>query len=82
MLLANHWTEHRVPNGRVRERMRGAEGVCNPIGKTTISTTRTPQSSQGLTNQGVHMKGTMFPAAYVAEDDLVRHQWEERPLVL
>jgi hypothetical protein len=24
----------------------------------------------------------MAPAAYVAEDGLVRHQWEERPLVL
>jgi hypothetical protein len=24
----------------------------------------------------------MVPSAYVAEDDLVRHQWEERPLVL
>jgi hypothetical protein len=24
----------------------------------------------------------MAPVAYVAEDDLVDHQWEERPLVL
>jgi hypothetical protein len=24
----------------------------------------------------------MAPAVYVAEDGLVRHQWEERPLVL
>ena len=24
----------------------------------------------------------MAPDIYVAEDDLVRHQWEERPLVL
>jgi hypothetical protein len=24
----------------------------------------------------------MSPAAYVAEDGLVRHHWEERPLVL
>ncbi|KRY63398.1 hypothetical protein T11_520, partial [Trichinella zimbabwensis] len=30
MLTANHWTEHRVPNGGVRERMEGAERVCNP----------------------------------------------------
>ena len=28
------------------------------------------------------MEGPMASAAYVAEDGLVRHQWEERPLVL
>ena len=28
------------------------------------------------------MVGLMAPAAYVAEDGLVGHQWEERPLVL
>jgi hypothetical protein len=26
--------------------------------------------------------GSMAPAAYVAEDGLVGHQWEEKPLVL
>jgi hypothetical protein len=26
---------------RVRERTEGAEGVCNPIGRTTISTNQT-----------------------------------------
>ena len=28
------------------------------------------------------MEGPMAPAVYLAEDDLVRHQWEKRPLVL
>ena len=28
------------------------------------------------------MEGPMAPAAYVAEDGLVSHQWEEKPLVL
>jgi hypothetical protein len=28
------------------------------------------------------MEGPMAPATYVAEDGLVRHQWEERPLIL
>jgi hypothetical protein len=27
------------------------------------------------------MKGPMAPATYIAEDGLVGHQWEERPLV-
>jgi hypothetical protein len=51
MLSVNHWTEHRVPNGGVRERTEGAEGVYNPIGRTTISANQTPQSSQGLNHQ-------------------------------
>jgi len=51
MLAANHQTEHRNSNGGVRERTEGAEGVCNPIGKTIISTNQTTQSSQGLNHQ-------------------------------
>jgi hypothetical protein len=53
MLAANHWTEHGVPNGGVRGRTEGAEGVCNPIGRTTILTNQTPpsQSSQELNHQ-------------------------------
>jgi hypothetical protein len=27
------------------------------------------------------MEGTRTPAAYIVEEGLVRHQWEERPLV-
>ena len=34
------------------------------------------------TNQRVQMEQPMAPAAYVAEEGLVGHQWEERPLVL
>jgi hypothetical protein len=41
MLAVNHWTEHRVPSGGVRERTEWAEGVCNPIGITMISTKQT-----------------------------------------
>jgi hypothetical protein len=28
--------EHRTPNGEARESTQGAEGVCNPIGATTV----------------------------------------------
>jgi len=41
MLAANHWTEQGDPNGGVREKTEGAEGVCNTIGRTTISTNQT-----------------------------------------
>ena len=51
MLAANHRTECGVPNRGVRERTKGVEGVCNPIGRTTISINQTPQSSQGLNHQ-------------------------------
>jgi hypothetical protein len=57
MLTANHWIEHGVPNGGVRERTEGAEGVCNPIGRT-VSTNQTTQSSQGLNQQPKSTHGT------------------------
>jgi hypothetical protein len=48
LLAGNIWTEHGDPNGGVRRRTEGAEGVCNIIGRTTVSTNETPQSSQEL----------------------------------
>jgi len=44
MLTANHWTEPEDPNGGVRERTEGAEGVCNPIGRTIISNNQIPRA--------------------------------------
>jgi hypothetical protein len=44
MLTANYWIEHGVPNRGVREGTEGVEGVCNPIGRTTISTNQTPRA--------------------------------------
>ena len=51
MLVANHQTKHRDPNGGVRERTKGAEGVCNFIGRTTISINQTSETCQGLNHQ-------------------------------
>ena len=34
------------------------------------------------TNQRIHVEGPMALAAYVAEDGLIGHLWEERPLDL
>ena len=83
MLTIIHWIEHRVPNEGARERTQVVEGFSSPIGGGTIWTNQYPQSSLGLNHhQRVHMVGLMAPAAYVAEDGLVGHQWEERPLVL
>jgi hypothetical protein len=57
MLAANYRTEHWVPNGGVREKTERAEGVCNPIERTTISTNQTPKSSQGLKHQTKNIHG-------------------------
>jgi hypothetical protein len=46
MLAVNHQTEQGDPNGEVRGRSEGAEGV--PTGRTTISTNQTHQSSRRL----------------------------------
>jgi len=44
MVAAKHWTEQEDPNGGVREK---TEGVCNTIGRTTISTNQTPPELTG-----------------------------------
>jgi hypothetical protein len=52
-VTSNLWTEHGVPNEGVRERTEEAEGGCNTIGRTTISTNQPqpPNISQGLKHQ-------------------------------
>jgi hypothetical protein len=86
MLAHNHWTNHKVSNGRVRKKAEGAEGVCNLMGRTIIWTNHTPPpefpGTKPATKVYTNMEGPMAPATYEAEDDLVGHQWEERPLVL
>lgn len=47
ILEVNHWTKPRVPNRRVRGMAKEAEGDCDPIERTTVSTNQTAQSSQG-----------------------------------
>jgi len=54
MLTVNHWTENKDLSGRVRGKTEGDKGVCNPIGRTTVSTNQTPQSSWGLNNHRTH----------------------------
>jgi hypothetical protein len=56
---AKHWTEYRNPNGEVRARTAGAEGVCNPIGRITITTNQISQSSQGLNHQPEYTWGDL-----------------------
>jgi hypothetical protein len=46
MLTVSYWMEHRAPNGGAREITQGAEGVCNPIGGTTIWTNQYPPGAR------------------------------------
>jgi hypothetical protein len=50
----------------------------------TVSTGQIPPGSPGnwTTNQRIHMEQPVALAIYVAEDGLVSHQCEERPLGL
>jgi hypothetical protein len=38
ILIDNHWIEVRDQYGRASGKIEGAEGDCNPIGRTTVST--------------------------------------------
>jgi hypothetical protein len=42
MYTAKYWTEHGESEGEIMARTVGVEGVCNLIGRTTISTNHSP----------------------------------------
>jgi hypothetical protein len=83
MLTTNHHTEHEVPNGDARRRTEGAKGVCNPTGKTKVSTNQNLQSFQGLNYQPKSTDGGTHGSSCIgSRDGLVVYQWEKRPLFL
>jgi hypothetical protein len=83
MLTVFHWMEHRVPYEGARESTQGGEGVCSVIGGASILTNQNSHNSLELNNQSKKTHGGIIAlAAYVAENGLAGHQWEERPLVL
>jgi hypothetical protein len=58
-------------------------GFAAPWGEQQCQPARSPRAPRDWAiNQRVHMNGPMAPAAYVTEDGLVGHQWEERSLGL
>ena len=67
MHTANHPTKHEDPNGEVREKAEGAEGVSNPIRRTTISNN---QSSQGLNHQPKSTHGGTHGSSYICSRGL------------
>jgi hypothetical protein len=61
MLIANHWTEHRIHYGGIRERTEGAGEVSNPIARS-ISTN---QSCQGLNHQPRSTHGVTHSSSHI-----------------
>jgi hypothetical protein len=54
-----------------------------PHERSKCQQVRTPGASRDwTTHQRIHVEEPMAQAAYVAEDGLVGHQWEERQLGL
>ena len=72
------------PNGGVGEWTEGAERGCSSMEGATVSTGQTSWSSPGTGSptKEYTRRLPMALATYVAEDGLVGHQWEERPLGL
>jgi hypothetical protein len=70
----------------VRERSEEVEGDCNLTGRTSISTNQflppPPPYTRALRDYAINKGIHMAPAAYVSEDGLVMHPWEERSLVI
>jgi hypothetical protein len=59
------------------------KGFCSPLGGLQYELTsnnRAPRDK--TTNQIKHTERLMALAAYIADNGLVGHQWEERPWVL
>ena len=74
MLAANHWTEHGVPNGGIKT----LKCFATLIGRTTISTNMADMLAdmQSSGDSAINKVVYIDPAIFVAEDCLVRHQWE------
>jgi hypothetical protein len=83
MTTAIHWTEHRVPSGKARGSTQGAEGVCNPIRRTTMWTNQYLQSSLGLNHQPKSTHGGIHGSSCICSRGwLCGTSREKRPLVL
>jgi hypothetical protein len=83
MLTVLYWTEHNVPNEESREIPRKIKGTEAPQKEHQYELTGTFRAPWNYTtNQRKHMVELVTLDIFVAEDGLVSHQWEERPLVL
>jgi hypothetical protein len=66
----NHRTEQGDRSGGIRGRSEGAEEVCNPRGRTTISISQTHYSSQGLNHQPKNTHGGTHGSSCICSQGL------------
>jgi hypothetical protein len=67
----------------LEEGLKEPKRIATPSEEQQYKLTRTPRVPRDSnTNQKVHLEGPLAPAAYVAEECHIWHQWEGRPLVL
>jgi hypothetical protein len=65
----------------LEKRLKELRGFAAQWGEQQCQLARPPRAHRDwTTNQRVHMEGLMALVTYVAEDGLIGHQWEERPL--
>ena len=65
------------------EGLKGQRSLAAPWGEQQCQPARTLRTpGDWTTNQREHKEGPMPLAPFAAEDGLVGHQWEERPLGL
>jgi hypothetical protein len=77
MLTPNHWTKVGDSYRGIRGKIEETEGESGPLGRLSISTYQTPESSQRLSHQpGAYTGWSKAPGIYVAEVYLFWLQWE------
>jgi len=83
ILAAIHRTEQGTPMEELEGKTEGAEGVCDPIGRSAMSTNQTPQSSQGLNHQPKSTHGgTQGSISICSRGWPYQESMRTRPLVL
>jgi hypothetical protein len=70
ILTANHLIEVRDYCGNVRGRAEGAEGYCNPIRRTTVSTNQDAMSSQRGSHQARKVHGLVHGTVHICRGRL------------
>jgi hypothetical protein len=71
------------PKEELETGLKELRGFTVPWGEQQCQQTRPPGAPWDYTtNQRVHMERHMAPDTFVAEGDLIGHQWEEQPLGL
>ena len=84
ILAPNQWTEAKEPCGGILEKLEEVEEKGDPIGRLAVLTNVDPWdlSETETPNQAVYTSLYETPNTYIADDCLVRTQWEKMYLTL